>query len=142
MTPPKIEKLKALIAAAEAHESQSLESQKKSSDTRLEVGRALIQIKNSLPHGQWQKWHDENIRCKLRTTQKWMRLAALEDKPTPSKAPSRTKAQAHVLHLTRLEGCLCRLDLKKMSRDELQELREVLRPIEEFHAKLTTKSAR
>ena len=41
----------------------------------IEIGRRLIEVKESLPHGAWGKWLEERVEFSERTAQNFMRVA-------------------------------------------------------------------
>ena len=45
------------------------------SASMLEIGRRLIEAKEQLPHGQWQKWLAEKVAFSERSAQRFMRIA-------------------------------------------------------------------
>lgn len=55
------------------------------SASMLEIGRRLIEAKEQLPRGQWQKWLAEKVEFTERTAQRFMRIAeAYKDADTVS----------------------------------------------------------
>lgn len=47
-------------------------------DANIEVGRALIELKQILGHGKWQRHIEEKFAFSLRTAERYMRLAKAE----------------------------------------------------------------
>lgn len=64
-----------LVEAANHHHRQLKDLLAKSLDHARAAGDALLQIKSSLPHGQFQKWIDANCEFTDRTARRYMLIA-------------------------------------------------------------------
>ena len=60
----------------------------------LEIGRRLIEVKEQLPHGQWESWLAEKVEFSAITAQRFMRLAKEYSEASPVMALGATKALA------------------------------------------------
>lgn len=54
----------------------------------IEAGKLLLQVKASMPHGQFLRWLEKNIGVSDRQARRYM--AAAQGKPAPIRAPNRT----------------------------------------------------
>ena len=60
----------------------------------LEIGRRLIEVKEQIPHGQWENWLAEKVEFSAITAQRFMRLAREYSEASPVMALGATKALA------------------------------------------------
>lgn len=63
------------VRPIEVIEGEILIFKAQASASMLEIGRRLIEAKQQLPHGQWQKWLAEKVAFSERSAQRFMRIA-------------------------------------------------------------------
>ena len=63
------------VRPLEVIEGEILFFKAQASASMLEIGRRLIEVKEQLPRGQWQKWLAEKVEFTERTAQRFMRIA-------------------------------------------------------------------
>ena len=63
------------VRPIEVIEGEILIFKAQASASMLEIGRRLIEVKEQLPRGQWQKWLAEKVEFTERTAQRFMRIA-------------------------------------------------------------------
>lgn len=64
-----------LVRSIEVIENEIIFFKAQASASMLEIGRRLIEAKEQLPHGQWQKWLAEKVAFSERSAQRFMRIA-------------------------------------------------------------------
>ena len=73
-----------LVAKINSAHRQAFGHAKNAMEYAAECGRLLIEAKELVPHGEWEKWLDANTEVGHRQSQKYMRLAknweAIQDK--------------------------------------------------------------
>ena len=80
------------VRPIEVIEGEILFFKAQASASMLEIGRRLIEAKQQLPHGQWQKWLAEKVAFSERSAQRFMRIAEGYSKPDSLSGLGATKA--------------------------------------------------
>ena len=70
-----------MVTAINTHTEQAISKANEAMHHAIEAGKLLLEVKASLPHGQFGAWLESNVRVSPRQAQRYM--AAAEGKPVP-----------------------------------------------------------